>query len=258
MSFERYVIYNDVHFPFEDKQRYAISLDIVKELKPNAIFLNGDIGEFQGVSSWPVHPNEKNLNLFAELNYMNDKFDGLCELFKDVPVTYVCGNHEYRLFRFIRDTAPHLWGVVKDCPTLLGFDKRPYWKFVDYTPDQLVRCGKSNLYLRHEPLGGGRLCAKQTAENAYVDIAFGHTHTYQSYTHRKFGPKPYVTRAYSLGFLGDKSRHVFDYRGAKENWTEGFTIVEADPKTGAYTLEFVNLSVLPILFRGERYAAKRR
>lgn len=255
---ERYAILNDVHFPFEDKQRYSVTLNIVKSIGVVGLYLNGDIGEFQGVSSWPLHPTEKNINLCAELQYMNKKFDELQEMFPDVPVTYICGNHENRLFRYIRDLAPHLWGVVPGCPDLLKFPERPYWKFVDYAPDQLVRCGKSKLYLRHEPLGRGQNHAKATADSSYVDIAYGHTHAYQTSTSRRFGPSPYVVKAYSLGWLGDKSRHVFDYRGPKENWTHGFTIVECDPKTGNYTLEFINLSSLPVLYRGEIYAAKRR
>ncbi len=184
---------------------------------------------------------------------MNQKFDELCELFPDTPVTYICGNHEYRLFRFIRDLAPQLWGIVPDCPTLFNFDKRPYWKFVDYTTDQLV---KSKLYLRHEPLGHGKHCAAQTATESSVDIAFGHVHSFQIFTHKKFGPTPYQVKAYALGFLGDKTRHVFDYRGSKDNWTEGFTVIECEVETGEYTLEFINLSKLPVLWRGKKYGTR--
>jgi hypothetical protein len=251
-----YAIFNDVHFPFENKQAYSVALKIIRQIKNlKGIYLNGDIGEFQGVSAWPVHPTEKNINLFAELSYLNKRFDELCEIFPDLPVTYICGNHEYRLFRFIRDTAPQLWGVMPDCPELLQFQKRPYWKFVDYTPTQLVKCGVANLYLRHEPLGRGQNHAKATAESSLVNLGYGHTHAYQVYAHKKFGPKPTTVRAYSLGWMGDVNRNVFDYRGSKDNWVTGFTIVEADEKSGDYTLEFLNLSKLPVLYRGEKYAA---
>jgi hypothetical protein len=142
-----------------------------------------------------------------------------------------------------------MWGLI-DCPSLLKFPDRPGWKFVPYGPTQLVKCGESNLYLRHEPLGSGQNPAKMTAEKSIVDIAFGHTHIYQVHTHRKFGPTPIVTKAYSLGWLGDKSRHVFDYRGSKDNWVEGITIVECDTESGDYTLEFVDLRKLPVGVRG--------
>lgn len=240
--------------PYEDRIRYLIALKIAKALGIDRIFLNGDIGEFQGVSKWPMHPSEQ-LGFCKELNYLNKKFDELQEMFPSVPVTYICGNHENRFFRFIRDVAPQMWGVV-DCPQLLKFDERPLWKFVDYGPEQLVKCGASNLYLRHEPFSGGKNHAQLTAESMAVDLAYGHTHTYQLGSHKKFGPKPVTTKAYSLGWLGDKSRHCFDYRSAKSPWVLGCTIVEADVETGAYTLEFINLEKLPVFFRGQKYAAK--
>ncbi len=248
---KRYGIWNDIHFPFEDRQRYLISLLIAKDLGLDHIFLNGDIGEFQGVSTYPVHPGERT-SFCEELDYMNKKFDEIMKLFPDVPVTYICGNHEHRFFRYIRDLAPQMWGLI-DCPAILKFDERPRWKFVDYGPSQLVKCGDANLYLRHEPLGTSRNHARITAETSLVDIAYGHTHAFELSTHRKFGPTPITTKAYSLGFLGDKSRHVFDYRGSKDSWVEGFTIVET--LGGDYSLEFIDLRKIPAYYRGKKYNA---
>lgn len=252
-----YAILNDVHFPYEDRSRYQVALNIFKSLKNlSGIYLNGDIVEFQGVSAWPVNPTEKKMGFVEEVAYANKKFDELMSIFPSIPVTYVCGNHEYRFFRFVRDVAPAMWGLT-DCPSLLKFPERPLWKFVDYGPTQLVRCGASSLYLRHEPVGRGASHAKTTAENTYVDIAYGHTHTYQTASHKKFGPKSFVTKAYSLGFLGDKTKPVFDYRGSKDSWVEGCTVVECDSKTGDYTLEFIDLRKLPVLYRGVKYDAKK-
>ncbi len=257
MALETYAILNDIHFPFEDKQRYQLALKILKTIKLNHIYLNGDIGEFQGVSNWPTHPSDRSLTMFQELTYMNKKFDELQELFPGVPVTLIEGNHCYRFFRYIRDVAPAMWGLI-DCPSLLKFPERQSWKFVPYGPTQLVKCGASNLYLRHEPLGRGGSHAKQTAESSAVDLAYGHTHTWQTHSHKKFGPRPFVTRAYSLGWLGDKSKNVFDYRGSKDSWVEGFTIVECDPKSGDYTLDFIDLRKIPVLYRGKLFDLKKK
>ena len=250
-----YLIFNDIHFPQEDKVRYKVALKIAKTV-PNLahIFLNGDIGEFAGFSTWPKHPGESHQSI-VEIEYMNAKFDELCKLFPDIPVTLIEGNHCYRFFRYIRDVAPQMWGLL-NMPTILKFPERPRWNFVEYTTDQLVRCGKANLYLRHEPLAGGINHAKGTAEKSYVDTAYGHTHTWQTHSHRKFGPAPFVTRAYSLGWLGDKSKSCFDYRGTREAWIEGFTRVECHIDTGAYSLEFIDLRKLPVFYRGEMFDAK--
>lgn len=246
---KRYGILNDIHFPYEDRTRYPLAIKILHELGIDHLYLNGDIGEFASVSAHPRHPSDPN-SLLKEVEYINKKFDELQSLFS-CPVTLIEGNHCYRFFRYIRDVAPQMWGLI-DCPLLLKFDQRPGWKFVPYGPTQIVKCGVSNLYLRHEPLGGGKFHAKATAENSLVDLAFGHTHQYQIATHRKFGPKPSITKAYSLGWLGDRKWHTFDYRGAKDNWVEGFTIVEAED-SGEYSLEFIDLRKLPILYRGKRY-----
>lgn len=246
---------NDIHFPFEDRTAYQVALNILLEAKIDCLYLNGDIGEFQGPSKHPVHPGETTSFCF-EIDYINKKFDELQLLFPDIPVTLIEGNHCYRFFRYIRDVAPQMWGLI-DCPSLLKFPDRPRWKFVPYGPTQLVRCAESNLYLRHEPLGGGKMNhSKATAEASYTDIGYGHTHTFSTYSHRKFGPVPISNTAYSLGWLGDKSRHCFDYRGPKDAWVKGCTIVEFDPDSGSYTLEFISLEKLPALWRGQYYSAK--
>jgi hypothetical protein len=248
---ERYGILNDVHFPYEDRQRYEVALRIFRSLRISRLYLNGDIGEFLGVSKHPVNVSERG-PFCAEVDYMNKRFDELCELFPDIPTTLIEGNHCYRFFRYVRDVAPAMWGLI-DCPSLLKFPERPHWRFVPYGPDQLVPCGRSKLFLRHEPLGGGANPAKVTAENSYIDIATGHSHTYQVHSHKKFGPNPITNKAYVLGWLGDKARSVFDYRGAKDRWVIGCTLVECDTDTGDYTLDFIDLTKLPVLYRGESY-----
>lgn len=244
---------NDIHFPFEDRTAYAVALKILSDVGISHLYLNGDILEAQGVSAHPVHPSEKG-SFCHEVDYANKKFDELQALFPDIPVTLIEGNHCYRFFRYIRDIAPQMWGLL-DCPSLLKFPERPRWKFVPYGPTQLVKCEESNLYLRHEPLGKGTGHAKQTAESSYIDIGYGHTHTFDIYSHRKFGPNPIANKAYSLGWLGDKSRHCFDYRGPKDRWVKGCTIVEYDTENGAYVLEFIPLETLPALYRSKYYTA---
>ncbi len=254
MGIERYGILNDIHMPFEDRQRYSLALKIFKHFGINHLYLNGDIAEFMSISAHPKHPGDS-VSFPTEVDYLNKRFDELQEMFPKVGVTLLEGNHCYRFFRYIRDVAPQMWGLI-DCPTLLKFPDRPGWKFVPYGPTQLVQCGKSSLYLRHEPLGGGANPAKQTAEASYIDMAFGHCHRFQTFSHRKFGPKPITNTAYCLGWLGDKSRTVFDYRGAKDSWITGCTLVEADIESGLYTLDFIALDKIPVFYRGLKFDLK--
>lgn len=201
------------------------------------IFLNGDIAEIESVSAHPKTPSAQK-SLLNELDYVNQKFDTLQKMFPNIPVHYICGNHEYRIYRYIRDIAPHLWGMFSE-PKLFRFDDRPLWKFYDYEPSQLVKIGKTrDLYCRHEPLSGGASHSKGTAEKALVSIIYGHTHTYQQYTHKKFGVKSLSMTAISNGWLGDISKACFDYRGSKDNWQTGFMRVDCDEETGEYECRF--------------------
>lgn len=240
MAKVQYAILNDIHFPFEATAYYK-ALSMMQAL-PNlsGIFLNGDIAEIESVSSHPKSPQAQR-TLLGELEYVNKKLDQLQNMFKDVPVHYICGNHEHRIYRYIRDIAPQMWGMA-DCPKLLGFDTRPGWKFYDYEPTQLVKVGKTrDLYCRHEPLASGANHAAGTAAKSLVSIVYGHTHVYQLSTHKKFGPIPTLVTAVSNGFLGNIDSPCFNYRGSKDNWVNGFSIVECDEKTGEYEIRFIYL-----------------
>lgn len=240
MGIATYAVLNDIHLPYEGPAYYK-ALDLMR-LFPNlqGIYLNGDVAEIESVSSHPKSPLAQQTLLY-ELEYVNKKFDQLESMFKYVPVHYVCGNHEYRIYRYVRDVAPQLWGVL-NTPKLLNFDRRPQFQFYDYGPNQLVKVGKcKNLYVRHEPLSGGAMHAKGTAEKSVVSLIYGHTHVYQSYTHKKFGPAPYTVTAISNGWLGDITKSCFDYRGPKDNWQLGFTRIDCDEKTGEYECKFIYL-----------------
>lgn len=204
------------------------------------IYLNGDVMEIESVSTHPKTPRAQQ-SLLTELEYGKRKFEQLEGIFGDLPIDYISGNHEYRIYRYVRDVAPHLWGMI-ETPKLLGFDERKNCRFHDYKPTQLVRVGETrDLYVRHEPLVGGANHAKGTAEKSLVSVIYGHTHVYQAYTHKKFGPSPITVTAMSNGFLGDISSECFNYRGSKDNWQLGFTRVDCDEKTGEYEARFIFL-----------------
>lgn len=240
MAIVSYAILNDIHFPYESKAYYRALALMQKWPNLKHIYLNGDIAEIESCSSHPKTPTAQQL-LLNEIDYVNKKFDMLERMFPDVKVHYICGNHEHRIFRYLRDIAPNLWGMLSS-PKLFKFDERPNFKFYDYGPTQLIKCGSTkDLYVRHEPLAGGANHAKGTAEKAYVSIIYGHTHVHQIYTHKKYGPKPIVCTAISNGFLGDIKADCFNYRGTKDNWQLGFTRVDCDESTGEYKYEFIYL-----------------
>lgn len=240
MGLIKYAVLNDIHFPYEGPAYYK-AFDMMKQT-PNlsGIYLNGDICEIESVSSHPKGPAAHRL-LMAELEQINVKFDTIQNAFQYVPVRYLEGNHEFRIYRYLRDVSPELWGLIS-CPKIFKFDNRPHWTFHQYGPTQLEKIGRTkDLYCRHEPLVGGQFHAKGTAEKSVVSMIYGHTHVYQQFTHKKFGPTPYSVTALSNGWLGDINQECFNYRGARDNWQSGFSMIECDEKSGDYEVRFYPL-----------------
>lgn len=240
MAIVSYGILNDIHFPYE-ADAYFVAIEMMRKWDNlKGIYLNGDVAEIESVSRHPKGPSAMS-NLLSELEYVNQKFDTLTKIFPDVPVFYLEGNHENRIYRFIRDLAPQMWGML-NCPDIFKFSERPNWKFIPYGPTQLLKIGATkDLYCRHEPLVSGAFHAKGTAEKATVSLIYGHTHVKQQFTHKKFGPECYNVTAYSNGWLGDIKKTCFDYRGSKDNWQLGFSRVDCDEKTGDYEVRFIDL-----------------
>ena len=226
--------------PYESRAYYEALKLIASWPNLKHIYLNGDIAEIESVTSHPKTPGAQR-SLKKELEYLNTRLDQLANKFPEVKVTFVEGNHCGRVFRYIRDVAPEMWGLIH-LPTLLNFDQRVGWNFVPYGPGQWVKCGKTrDLWIRHEPLAGGMNHSKGTAERSYVSVVYGHTHQFQQFTSKKIGPKPYHVTATSGGWLGDIRQSCFDYRGSKDNWQLGFTRIDCDEKTGEYELRFIFL-----------------
>jgi len=239
MGIVQYAILNDIHFPYEGICYYEALKLMESWPSLKQIYLNGDIAEVESVSKHPKGPKAQKI-VQEELDIVNKHLDNLQNRFPEIPVTYIEGNHEYRLFRYIRDICPEMWGLI-DCPSLLKFPDRPLWKFITYGPSQLVKVGKAkDLYCRHEPYSCAQASHhKFTAEKSMVSIIYGHMHVYAVSQHKKYGPEGHKTvMAMANGWLGDISKECFNYRGTKENWQNGFTRIDCDEETGEYEIRF--------------------
>lgn len=239
MGVVSYAVLSDIHFPYEGKAYYQAIEQMRTWTNLKEIFLNGDILEIESCSRHPKTPAAVK-SLLAECDYANQKFDTLQNLFPEIPIRFIEGNHEHRILNYLRDECPSLWGMIHS-PKLFKFDERN-WLFFPYCSTQWVKCGKtSDLFLRHEPLVMGVNHAKGTAEKTYVSVMYGHVHQRAEYTLKKQGPSPYHVTAYSPGWLGNITKECFEYRGSKDNWTSGFARIDCDERTGEYEVKLIKL-----------------
>jgi len=110
MRSERIVVMNDLQIPFQDRK----SLDAVqyglKDMKPDVIYLNGDIVDFYSLSRFDKDP-ERRLNLQSELTDAKIWLDKFRRANKNSRIVFIMGNHEERLQKYIRSRAPELEGL---------------------------------------------------------------------------------------------------------------------------------------------------
>jgi UDP-2,3-diacylglucosamine pyrophosphatase LpxH len=105
---ERTALIFDVHAPYHDKNAYYLALAYISKLKPKVdrIVLAGDFVDFHKISFWKGDPDK--MSFKDEVAAANDLLKELRQMFYRVPIDYIEGNHEQRLFRYIQEKAGHL------------------------------------------------------------------------------------------------------------------------------------------------------
>lgn len=229
------LIIPDTHRPYHHKKAYKLMLEVAKSVNPQHIYILGDYADFYAVNGHGKHPQLMQL-LRDEVCDVIQGLEELDQMFPDAKKTFIEGNHEYRLERYLMQNAPALFGVTST-EDILQLRDRPNWKFIPYGPQQMVRVGGSKLVARHEPLAS---TAKAAISRAMSSVIYGHIHKREmSYAVDIFGIEHV---ACSVGWLGDKRLDkIYGYVKAHHNWNMGFGFVWVDPKTGHFFIDPIHI-----------------
>lgn len=211
------LIIPDCHVPFEDKEAYSLMLYVAEDVQPDEIVILGDYADFYDVNSHGKSP-EIEWRLTEEIQAVRERLKEIEDLFPNANRTFIQGNHEYRLERFINNKAPELYGTI-DTPRLLDLH---HWNYVPYGPKQFHRVAGSKLLARHEPLGNGVHVAHNTVVKAGCSVIFGHTHRIQE--SQVVMANGDTHRGISAGWLGDENSVVFNYVKSHHQWSLGFSV----------------------------------
>jgi hypothetical protein len=237
MSLKAAILWPDTHVSFENTRACNLVLQVMQYLGSDlgGLYLLGDFADFYFASGHgPKHPlmlNTTVKEVTGVLDWLN-KFDSL---FPTIPKTYIEGNHEHRLARYLQTKAPELFGYVT-AQELFEIPKRQMWNWIPYKPDQRVSVLGSKLYARHEPFGP---TAKQTAARALCSIAYGHIHKIQQEHIVGLDNKSHI--AFCPGWLGNRKSDVFDYIKGHAQWQLGFSIVWVDKKSGFFYPQIIQI-----------------
>lgn len=230
------LIVADAHRPYHDQKAWDLMLQVGQVFKPHHLIVNGDLADFYAVSSHSKDPKRVN-QLDEELVDVNKGLDDLDRL-GAVQKTFVAGNHEDRLTRYLQDRAPALFSSIS-IPKLFQLDKRGGWSYTPYKSDTKV--GK--LHITHDVGTAGRYAAYKALDTFQHSVITGHTHR-MSYVVEGNAVGEFKLSA-QFGWLGDIEKIDYMHKVvAKKNWALGFGVGYLNPLTGVAYL--VPVPIIPV------------
>jgi len=222
----KYLVIPDFHAPYEDYRALHAVYEFAKNWKPDEIMLLGDHVDFYPLSSFNKNPDRIN-TLQTEIDALHYHLKEMRKFHKG-KITYLEGNHEYRLIRYLWKHAAELNSLrnINTIPALLELDL--------FDIDFKVHTFRHGVLFKH-----GNLVRKHSSYTAKGELEAEGTSGITGHTHR-IGSH-YVTNRngahawYEMGHLSDESKQ--EYMGGKvANWQKGFGVMIYDKREKRWTV----------------------
>jgi predicted phosphodiesterase len=248
------VVLGDIHLPHEDPKAVAVALDLVRSIKPDSVILNGDVLDCYEVSKFYQPGVGGHTGGFHGEMEMGRAF--LESLRRALPrskrVTYIEGNHEFRLRNYLANQAPALRGVnglsipeqldladlgVEYVPTP---GERWFSTYVEVRDDFLV--GHFNKTSKH-----AAYVAKGLVDDYGVSLVTGHNHS--AGRHERLHHRGLV-----IGQEGGCLCKLDPPYMKPLNWRQGVTVVHLETGETPH-IEFVPIENGRLWYGGRLYRA---
>lgn len=106
-SIKNVAVWGDLHIPYHESDAVKAAIKLAKDDKVDAIFLNGDVLDFFGLSFHEKNPKNRP-RISEELESARQFLKGIRKHFPNIPIYWIDGNHEHRLERYLAVKAPEL------------------------------------------------------------------------------------------------------------------------------------------------------
>ena len=184
---KRNMIVSDLHVPYIDNKAFNAFVSYTKDYKPHELVIAGDLIDFYSLSMFDKNPDRKE-DVQMEIIEANKYLDRIAKVIpKGCKVTYLEGNHETRLQKFLwKNKELHSLKCLR-LDQMLELKKRginfvgashDYWKNDNghyKIADMLIMHGDNRL--------NGASCSKYSGYSAnntmrtmYTSVAHGHGH----------------------------------------------------------------------------------
>lgn len=251
-----YLVLSDIHVPCQDERAIQIACDMMRDLRPHGLVLNGDILDLPEVSRHNAgsvgHLEGKRISqTFTAGNKLLDQLDAAAGP-RCKEKHFIFGNHEHRWARWLMsgDNIVFADDDAMDFGVRLKLRERGYLCHKNY-PEAHVRIGK--LLVTH-----GQWCGKYPAarhmERYQTSVLVGHTHTAQSFSASTWDGQ---RAAFCSGHMADAASEAMDYAPKPNNWITGFSVVYVEP-SGNFHLHQISVVEGRAFYGGKLYPARAR
>lgn len=249
------VVANDFHIPFHDQCALALLKLFLRREKPHWLILNGDFHDFWEISSFDLTPRTGKA-FRDEIKVGRKILRSFRRILPRARITWVEGNHEFRLRRYLIQNAPELYGLPGlSVPELFGLkDLR-----IEYAPcharasrftDNFIRVGRLRVGHFDTVAKEGGYAAKRLVEDKGVSLIQGHT--------QRFGAHARTTVDGRV-ILGVENFSMCSRRAsyaAYPNWQLGFSVVYLEPRSGRFQWYPVAMERSGFVWKGNFYKLK--
>lgn len=215
---KRIGILSDIHLPYHNEVALATAIKKLKDVKIDALLLNGDTIDCHSLSRWVKDPKKRDFAF--ELSMFKDMMNAFKKHLK-CKIYFKIGNHEARYQRFLIEKAGELVGIEE-------FEFENILKARAEGIDVIA----SNRYMKlndlngihgHEYIGGS-IAPVNVARGLYLRAktsAFqGHNH--QTSEHTETDMNGNITTTWSIGCLSELHPEYMPLN----KWNHGFAWVD--------------------------------
>lgn len=206
---------SDFHVPFHNVRLVENWIQMVADIQPDVVVVNGDFLDCESISRFPKPPGGPSLQ--AEVDQGIEILSAIADAAPNAERHLTEGNHEERLERFILENQGVGSLRCLRIPELLECEDLGFkW----YAYEHPVEFGKLSVIHGHYARKHSAYSAKaHLLDGGYDTVVHGHTHRLGAYW--VTGAKG-IKRGFELGGLYDYAQAEY-VRGVK-NWQNGFAL----------------------------------
>lgn len=236
------IIGSDLHaWPGERSLAFRAFLQLIKDLKPTLVVMNGDAFDGARISRHP--PGE-----WAQLPTVADELDAVKECLweiehaapKGTPLHWTFGNHDSRYSARLAQVASEFQGIA-------GFDLPDHFPAWTHSWSLLLN-GK--VMVKHR-LKGGVHAAHNNTLTAGMSMVTGHLHSLKVSAYSDYNGTRYGVDCGTLSDFGPDVGKFFYTEDAPVNWRSGFCVLTFDKSGFLQPPELCEVSGNNAYFRGQ-------